>query len=232
MNYPEISVIKNLYDGLIFDLDGTLLDSMNLWTQADVSFLSKRGFEVTPDYTDYVKSVSIEDAAQYTKDRFNLPDSIQDIIDEWNAFVGRGYRETVPLKPGAKEYLLSAHKAGFKIGCATALTRPNTNAVLKRCGVYDLFDTILTLDDIKGCPDKRHPDIYLKTSAAIGTLPSRTLVFEDVPLAAKGATTGGFDVCAIFDIVGVGSISNWEQMAKECRFSTQSWISTKCTYIK
>lgn len=223
MSYPYLDELKNKFDGLIFDLDGTLLDSMNLWAQADIAFLSKRGFEVTPDYTDYVKSVSIDDAALYTKNRFNLPDSPESIMKEWNNFVGRGYKETVELKPGAYEYLMAAHKAGFKIGCATALTRPNTEAVLKRCGVYDLFRAILTLDDIKGCPDKRQPDIYLKTASAISSAPEKTLVYEDVPLAAMGAQAGNFKVCAVFDIVGVGTEENWEIMANNCDYSIRVW---------
>ena len=224
MSYPELKTIKNLYDGLIFDLDGTLLDSMNLWTDADKSFLSKRGLELTSDYTNYVKSVSIEDAAEYTKNRFNLPDSPQEIINEWNSFVRRGYTEHVPLKNGAGDYILEAHKNGFVIGCATALTRPNAEAVLKRCGIYDLFDTILTLDDIKGCPDKRQPDIYLKTAHSMGTPISRTLIFEDVPLAMNGAMSGGFDVCAVYDSVGIGSEDEWVSMTQKCKYSILSWI--------
>lgn len=223
MSYPKLEDIRPLFDGLIFDLDGTLLDSMNLWTEADVSFLSKRGFEVTPDYTDYVKSVSIEDAAQYTKKRFNLPDTPQEIMDEWNGFVRKGYRETVHLKPGAKEYLLKAREMDFTIGCATALTRPNAEAVLKRCGVLDVFNVFFTLDDIKGCPDKRHPDIYLKTATAMGTTPQRTLVFEDVPLAINGATIGGFKTCAVFDIVGVGTENGWQQLKEASNYNIRYW---------
>ena len=223
MNYPELDLIKNDYDGIIFDLDGTLLDSMNLWKEADESFLSKRGFAVTLDYTDYVKSVSIEDAAVYTKNRFNLPDSPEDIIKEWNDFVGRGYKETVPLKNGAREYISSVKNSGFKIGCATALTRPNAEAVLKRCGIYDLFDIIYTLDDIKGCPDKRQPDIYLKTALALDTKPSRTLVFEDVPLAINGALMGGFHVCAVYDSVGVSSKEEWNQMVSVSNYAIDNW---------
>ena len=117
---PFLSELKGKADALIFDVDGTLLDSMTVWNQADTVFLNSRGFDVTPDYTDYVKSVRIEDAAVYTKERYNLPDTPEQIMAEWNAFVNHAYASEVPLMDGVSEYLQLARSSGFKLACATA----------------------------------------------------------------------------------------------------------------
>lgn len=220
---PLLSELKGKADALIFDVDGTLLDSMTVWNQADTVFLNSRGFEVTPDYTDYVKSVRIEDAAVYTKERFDLPDTPEQIMDEWNRFVNNAYRNEVPLKPGAYEYLSEAVKAGFKTACATALTNANINAAFKRLKIHDMFDVIVSLEDLPGFPDKSRPDIYLHTARLLNADPSSTLVFEDVPAALKGARDGGFITCSVWDIIGAGSISSWENMKQISDYSIQMW---------
>lgn len=221
---PPLESLRLEADALILDIDGTLLDSMTIWNQADVVFLSKRGFEVTPDYTDYVKSVRIEDAALYTKERYNLPDSIEDIMAEWNSFVENAYANEVKLKPGVMEFLEEARALGFKMGCATALTSRNVDAAFIRLGIYDYLDVLLTLDDLPGRPDKSEPDIYLEVADRLGVIPSRTIVFEDVPVAINGALKGGFLTCAIYDEVGAGSLSSWDEMTSVSRFALKSWI--------
>ena len=94
--YPYLPSLKS--EGislLIFDLDGTLLDSMNVWNQVDVDFLGRYGYEVTPDYTDMVKRVSIEDAAKYTVERYKIPLTPQEVQDTWNQMVGEFYKSEV-----------------------------------------------------------------------------------------------------------------------------------------
>ena len=221
---PPLESLRLEADALILDIDGTLLDSMTIWNQADVVFLSRRGFEVTPDYTDYVKSVRIEDAALYTRERYNLPDSIEDIMAEWNSFVENAYANEVKLKPGVMEFLEEARALGFKMGCATALTSRNVDAAFIRLGIYDYLDVLLTLDDLPGRPDKSEPDIYLEVADRLGVIPSRTIVFEDVPVAINGALKGGFLTCAVYDEVGAGSLSSWDEMTSVSRFALKAWI--------
>lgn len=220
---PFLSSLKGKADALIFDVDGTLLDSMTVWNQADTVFLNSRGFEVTPDYTDYVKSVRIEDAAVYTRDRYNLPDTPEQIMAEWKAFVNRAYAEDVLLKDGALEYLKLAKQTGFKTACATALTRENINSSFTRLGIHDLFNVIVALDDLPGLPDKSEPDVYLHTAKLIGAAPSSTVIFEDVPIALNGAVKGGFITCAVWDLIGAGSEDEWINMTKISDYSFKLW---------
>ena len=220
---PFLSELKGKAEALIFDVDGTLLDSMTVWNQADTVFLNSRGFEVTPDYTDYVKSVRIEDAAVYTKERYNLPDTPGQIMAEWKAFVNRAYAEEVPLKEGAYEYLLEARRQGFKIACATALTRENIDASFGRLKIHDMFDVIVALDDMPHLPDKSEPDIYLHTASLLHADPHATVIFEDVPVALQGASKGGFITCAVRDEIGAGSESAWAEMSMNSEYSLEFW---------
>ena len=220
---PLLSSLKGKADALIFDVDGTLLDSMTVWNQADTVFLNSRGFEVTPDYTDYVKSVRIEDAAVYTKERYHLPDTPDQIMAEWNAFVNQAYCYTVPLKDGAHDYLAEARRMGFKTACATALTRRNINSSFDRLRIHDLFDVIVSLEDIPGLPDKSEPDIYLHVARLLGSSPASTVIFEDVPAALAGASKGGFLTCAVWDEIGAGSELSWESMKASSDYSFRLW---------
>lgn len=220
---PVLSELKGKANALIVDIDGTLLDSMTVWNQADTVFLNSRGFEVTPDYTDYVKSVRIEDAAIYTKERYNLPDTPEQIMDEWKAFVNHAYACEVPLKEGALEYLTQAKSLGFKIACATALTRDNLDAAFTHLGVHELFDVVVSLEDLPGYPDKSEPDIYLHVAELMGAAPSSTVVFEDVPVALNGALKGGFLTCAVWDLIGAGSEASWEEMTHSAHYYFKIW---------
>lgn len=220
---PFLSELKGKADALIFDVDGTLLDSMTVWNQADTVFLNSRGFEVTSDYTDYVKSVRIEDAAVYTKERYNLPDTPEQIMAEWNTFVNHAYACEVPLKDGVSEYLQLARSSGFKLACATALTRANLDAAFSRLGISEKFDVIVSLEDLPGYPDKSEPDIYLHVADLLGVSPSSTVIFEDVPAALNGAAKGGFITCAVWDIIGAGSEQTWDLMRGSSAYSLKSW---------
>ena len=220
---PSFSELKGKADALIFDIDGTLLDSMTVWNQADTVFLNSRGFEVTPDYTDYVKSVRIEDAAVYTRDRYHLPDTPEQIMAEWNNFVNHAYSFTVPLKDGAYRYLKQSREKGFKTACATALTRRNLDAAIDRLGISGLFDVCISLEDTPGLPDKSEPDIYLHVAEALDVKPERAVIFEDVPVALQGAAKGGFITCAVWDEIGAGNEENWAQMTKFSDYYIRLW---------
>lgn len=221
--FPDPSTLVGRVYGMIFDLDGTLLDSMGVWTSADECFLAARGFRVTREYTDYVKSVSIDEAASYTR-RLYAPDMTEtQIIAEWHSFVDRKYHDEVLLKPGAGRYVRLARDLGFRIACATALTRDNAEAALRRCGILDCFDSLLTLGDIEGIRNKNEPDIYLLAASRLGTAPEATLVFEDIPAALTGARKGNFRTCAVYDSVGCPEDALWDDMCAQSDFHIRNW---------
>ncbi|MBQ4270854.1 MAG: HAD family phosphatase [Clostridiales bacterium] len=223
MKMPYTDDIKKHARCLIFDLDGTVLDSMDLWNRVDIQFLSKRGFEVTDDYTEVVKSVNIDDAAVYTKERFSLPETPQEIMDEWNSMVSHAYAHEVKLKDGVSGYLKRAKEEGFILAFATALSRSHAHNALRSNGVLDLFTCGLTLEDIGKKADKTDPGIYLAVSDITGIPPSETIVFEDVPVAIEGAEKGGFQTCAVYDRIGSGTEEGWKSMAQRAGYYVKNW---------
>ena len=223
--YPDLKTLST--EGvklLIFDLDGTLLDSMSVWHDVDVEFLGRYGYEVTPEYTDIVKRASIEDAARYTQEKYRIPLTWQEIVDTWESMVYEFYRSEVVLKEGAREYLDEAKKLGFKLCVTTALSKKNANASLEATGIKDLFDCVITLEDLDGNVNKGSPDIFLRATSYISAggnviSPSQALVYDDVLQAIEGARSGGFKTCAVYDNIGCGGPGNWDSFAAGCDFS-------------
>lgn len=222
---PELDLIRGDIDALVFDLDGTLLDSMLLWNQVDIEFLSRFGFEVTKEYTDYVKRVSIDQAAIYTKEKFNLPLTPDEIKNTWNQMVFEAYSKTVKIFGGVREYISKAHDMGFKIVAATALTKVNAEAALKSNDILKFFDSLTTLEDLGDGIDKSTPDVYLRAISGINVASNRCLVFEDVEAAIRGAKLGEFKVTCVYDKIGAGSLESWSRMCQISDYKIINWSS-------
>ena len=227
--YPSLKELKAKgVKLLIFDLDGTLLDSMNVWNKVDIDFLGRYGYEVTPDYTDVVKRASIDDAALYTQQRYKIPLSPAEIIAEWDKMVSGFYKDEVDLKPNVLPYLEEAKRLGFKMGVATALTRTNAVAGLVRNNILGIFDAVITLEDVGKMINKSSPDIFIKVLNYVNAMgssitPSQTLVYDYVAVAAGGARSGGFLTCAVYDEIGCGDPLKWESFAAECDYSVKDF---------
>ena len=103
----------------IFDLDGTLLDSMWCWRKIDADFLASRGHIVTPDYTDAIKCMGWDEGARYTIDRYGLSETPEQVIDAWFDLSEEYYRTKIPMKPYAKEYLTFLHEHHVPMAIAT-----------------------------------------------------------------------------------------------------------------
>jgi HAD superfamily hydrolase (TIGR01509 family) len=182
----------------IFDLDGTLIDSMWLWEKVDIDFLKLRGYELPIDLKENIEHLSFIDTAKYFKERFNLPENIEDIMDEWNSMAFKEYANNVSLKPGAKEYLHNLKLKGIKLALATSNSVPLLEAVLKNNGVYEYFDVITTTNEVNR--GKNFPDIYLLSAEKLQVKPTECIVFEDILPAVLGAKMAGMKVVAVHDL--------------------------------
>ena len=191
----------------IFDLDGTLFDSMGVWLDIDIAFLKKRGIVAPADYADAVLSMSFPEAAAYTIWRFALPDSVESLLEEWRDMAVYAYGHTVQMKPYAKEYLLALRERGVALAIATSSTPELYEPALRRHGISDWFHAICNAREV-GC-GKAQPDVFLLAAKKLGVAPSNCVVFEDILAAVKSAKRVGMTVYGVYDSA---SEADWEEI--------------------
>lgn len=181
----------------IFDLDGTLVDSMWIWEKIDIDYLKIRNIDMPEDLRDAISHLSFQETAKYFKNRFNLEDSLEEIMNEWYDMALYEYENNVPLKAGAKLFLDKLKKLGIKIGLATSNSLPLLEIALKKNGIYDYFDAITITGEVKR--GKTFPDVYLLAAEKLGVSPDQCIVFEDILPAMKGAKAAGMKVVGVYD---------------------------------
>ena len=186
-----------MYQGAIFDLDGTILDSMGVWRQIDVEFLGRRGISVPPDYLEAITPLGFDRAAEYTIRRFSLPESREEIVREWYMMAENAYRYQVELKEGAGEWLNRLKSLNIPLAVATSSDEALFVPALKRTGIYDCFDAFVTVKEV--ARGKGFPDIYEKAAGRIGCVPEQCVVFEDILQGIRGAKMGGLCAVAVYD---------------------------------
>lgn len=181
----------------IFDLDGTLVDSMDVWSKIDEEYLKSFGLEVPDNLQKEITHLTLTETAKYFKEKFNIKDNINSIIDKWNSMAFYHYSNNIGLKEGALDYLKYLKENNIKIALATSNSVPLLEASLKNNGIYEYFDVISTSEEVK--KSKSHPDIYLLSAKKLNVDPKNCIVFEDIPLAVKGAKLAGMTVYAVYD---------------------------------
>ncbi len=184
-------------EAVIFDLDGTLIDSMWVWKEVDVKYLQRFGIEVPEDLHEAIEGMSFVEGAKLFKERFGIEDTIEEIIEEWNQMAFQTYVEEVPMKPGAFEFVKKIRKMGLKTAIGTSNSTRLVEAVLKVHGLQDDFDAIVTADEVP--EGKPNPQIYLEAAARIGVEPSKCIVFEDICNGILAGKRAGMEVCAVRD---------------------------------
>ena len=203
----------------IFDLDGTLFDSMSVWKKIDTEFLAARGHVATQDYTDAIKCMGWDEGARYTIDRYGLTETPEEVIAAWFEMSEDYYRTKIPMKPFSKEYLFFLHEHGVPMAVATSMEpKHNIDVVIDANGLRPLFQNITLNSEVSR--GKGFPDIYLLAASRLGVDPSECAVFEDILAAVRGAKKGGFQTVAIFDELSSGE---WSDMQKEADIAVRSW---------
>ncbi|MCM1025929.1 MAG: HAD family phosphatase [Roseburia sp.] len=182
---------------VIFDLDGSLVDSMWLWRAIDIEYLGRFGIPLPEDLQARIEGMSFHETAVYFKEAFAIPDSLEEIKAEWNRMAWNKYANEVPLKPGIPDFLKGCRRRGIRLGIATSNSRELVENVIGVHGIRDFFSCIMTGSDVQR--GKPAPDIYLAVAEELGVSPSECLVFEDIVPGIQAGKNAGMRVCAVED---------------------------------
>lgn len=184
-------------EAVIFDLDGSLVDSMWMWRQIDIEYLGKFGITLPEDLQSNIEGMSFSETSAYFKEFFDLPDSIEQIKEDWNRMAWDKYMNEVPLKEGVPEFLAECRERGIKLGIATSNSRELVENIATVHNLRDYFSCIMT-----GCEvahGKPSPDIYQAVAEKLQVLPEKCLVFEDIIPGIMAGKNAGMKVCAVED---------------------------------
>lgn len=189
-------MLRNI-EAVLFDLDGSLVDSMWIWREIDITYLGRFGISLPEGLQADIEGMSFSETAEYFKKRFQIPDSVEKIKDDWNRMAWDKYTYQVPLKEGAREFVEYCKEKGIRLGIATSNSRQLVENVMKVHGLLDYFDGIVTACDVeKGKPS---PDVYLEAARKCNAIPEKCLVFEDIVPGIMAGKAAGMKVCAVWD---------------------------------
>ena len=184
--------------GAIFDVDGTLLDSMQMWIHFGEFYLRSKGIEAGPDFDEKIKYFSLREVAEEIADNYPLGMTADEVEEDCERVTQRFYFEEVTLKKGVLELLEMLSKTGVKMYIATATYESLIRPALERLGIMKYFEGIVTCSDVGCGKDKR--DVFIYALNKLGTPLADTWVFEDALHAVKTASAYGFKVFGVYDL--------------------------------
>lgn len=188
-------------EAVIFDLDGSLVDSMWMWREIDIEYLGHFGIALPEDLQSNIEGMSFSETAVYFKEFFQIPDTIEQMKSDWNRMAWDKYMHEVPLKPGIAEFLKGCREHGIKLGIATSNSRELVENIAEVHHLKDYFSCIMTGCDV--AHGKPAPDIYLAVADALQVKPANCLVFEDIVPGIMAGKNAGMKVCAVEDAYSV-----------------------------
>ncbi|MEA4889832.1 MAG: HAD family phosphatase [Clostridiaceae bacterium] len=183
--------------GAIFDMDGTLLDSMPVWERLAVRFLEWMEVKPSADLPEVCRTMSLAEVSVYLHDHYHLPAAPDEIHNQINALLADQYRNHIGLKPHVKSFLQNLQGKGVRMCVATASDRPLVEAALRRLDILGCFSFLITCSEVGA--GKNDPLIFQRAMEQLQTPVQETLVFEDAVHAIRTAKKAGFRVAAVYD---------------------------------
>ena len=189
---------KKEVDAVIFDMDGTLLNTLWAWKNSTSNFLRSRGIEPPENIDAEMAALSLLEGAREIKKRYGFKESPEELLEEVLATVRKFYEEDAMPKPGVPGVLQALKKQGIKICVATASAREFAEAAFKRTGLMEYIDFIITCDEVG--VGKQNPLVYETALKKLGTDRKRTLVVEDALHALQTAKKAGFPTAGVYEV--------------------------------
>lgn len=200
----------------LFDMDGTLVDSMVYWESLAEEFLARKGIHpISQKLLDEIAPMSLSASCAYFQKIFSLPENP---LEEMEAMMEGHYRRDIPLKPGVKEYLQALASKGVRMGVASASPALLVEDCLRRLSVLDIFEFVLSCDDVGHGKDS--PEIFHDAARRWRVSPEEIAVYEDASYAIKTAKDAGYFVVAIYD---ESQATHWEALQAYADESLRDW---------
>lgn len=185
--------------GAIFDMDGTLLNSMGFWREMGARYLRSKGKTPEPNLEDKLFEMTMEESRAYMRQAYHLEESLDEISREIDQIILDFYTHEAQAKPGVAEFLEELRRASIPMVVATNTPRSPAEAALGRLGLLDHFQQVFTCSEVG--LSKTDPRIFHLAARSLGSQPADTWVFEDALFAARTARAAGFPVAAVYDYV-------------------------------
>lgn len=202
-----------MINGVIFDADGTLLNSMEFWESVVVNLLKSVGVTPEDNLTEILTPMSMIEGAEYVKQKYSLSFSVDEIIEMENRIVKDFYFNSVEMRSGTKEFLDMLKSKNIPITIASATDKYLIEGALKHLDIYKYFDAVISCSDVG--EGKSSPKVYLKACEVMGTVPNETLVAEDSFSALLTAKKAGFRTMAMYDVT---QKRNWRELKENADF--------------
>lgn len=207
----------------LFDMDGTLIDSMNYWKNLGKEYLELHG--VTVDYKEMlekIKPMTMTKSAEYFQKKFHIPGTKEQIACEMNQMMEEHYKKDIPLKEGVENYLKRLQEMGVKMCVTSATEKSLMQKCLERLGIHHYFEFLISCEEVGN--GKRKPDIYLEAAKRLHNqeLPQweEVAVYEDGDYAIQTAVNTGFYTIAVYD---ESNSDIWEQLKMQAQEYIENW---------
>ena len=187
--------------GAIFDLDGTLIDSMQIWREIDKEFFARRGMKIPQGYQAKIAHLGFRDVAAFTVKNYLPDEREEDLIAEWDGMCLQKYGALDAakyFKEGAVEFIRALRGRGVPLVVATASSPRLFEPILRAGGVFGLFEGFFTVEDAGR--NKSFPDIFLLCAGKLGLAPEDCVVFEDNLIPLRAAKSAGMRAVAVYDL--------------------------------
>lgn len=214
-------------EAVIFDMDGTIIDSMWVWDEIDQVFFASRQIPYSKNLQHEIEGMHIEEIATYFKQKFNLPETEEELISIWTQMAYDVYQNEVDYKHGARRFLHYLKKNHIKMAIATSNSIDMVEAIHTRLNFQDFFQCIVTSSEVnKGKPA---PDVYLEAARRLQVAPEKCLVFEDIPMGMLAGKNAGMKVCGVHDL---SSCDQEIQKQQYCDYYIHSFHDLFCQQSK
>ena len=195
----------------IFDMDGTLIDSMGFWKNLATEYLTSKGIlQIPADILEQIKPMTMSESAALFRREFGLTG---DVEAQMNEMMEDHYRNDIPLKPGVWEYLENLHRQGVRMCVASATAEHLMESCLTRLGVREHFEFLLSCETVGA--GKRSPLVYHEAARRLEAAPREIAVYEDALYAVQTAKAAGFHVVGVYDDSAADSWQAIEQESDE-----------------